>query len=168
MLEHNSRNKDETKKEETQVTLFDLMGLSRAQLDIDPQKATSHHHICRNPSSTTPAELVELTFLLGTLGFLHEKTLLLSLFLLSPCSGSASPPTSAPPKKRGSRTAPSTLLLLPAESKQQGKKRTARGTKDPFGIHIFRAEKEQGREIKAGNRVFQNSCLVENSAAGKG
>lgn len=68
MLEHNSTNKDETKKEETQVTLLDLMGLSRAQLDIDPQKATSHHHICRNPSSTTPAELVELTFLLGTLG----------------------------------------------------------------------------------------------------
>lgn len=99
MLEHNSTNKDETKKEETQVTLFDLMGLSRAQLDSDPQKATSHHHICRNPSSTTPAELVELTFLLGTLGFLHEKTLLLSLFLLSPCSGSASPPTSAPQKR---------------------------------------------------------------------
>lgn len=106
MLEHNSRNKDVTKKEETQVTLLDLMGLSRAQLDIDPQKATSHHHICRNPSSTTPAELVELTFLLGTLGFLHEKTLLLSLFLLSPCSGSASPPTNAPPQKRGAPELP--------------------------------------------------------------
>lgn len=36
MLKHNSRNKDKTKKEETQVTLFDLMGLCRAQLDIDP------------------------------------------------------------------------------------------------------------------------------------